>query len=248
MVKVLIRIIKSKLLISIKKRKKENRKKMIMKLSAQILCLVVCLIFSNGQAKILWSDEFDGSTSLSTNWKYDIGGHGWGNHEWQYYTDRSVNSRIENGNLIIDARKEAYGGNQYTSARLLSKRTFKYGILEMRAKLPKGRGTWPAFWLLSAKQPFSWPRNGEIDVMEHVGFEPGVIHGTIHCDKYNWPKNNQKTELKQLLIHFTPTIPIHLTGLVKELGFQLMVNNILSIKEKITHLRVGHLMKSFSLY
>jgi beta-glucanase (GH16 family) len=82
----------------------------------------------------------------------------------------------------------------YTSARLISKKLFQYGIIEMRAKLPPGRGTWPAFWLLA---PGSWPSSGEIDVMEEVGFDPNVIHGTIHCTKYN----NGGTPIESASVH-----------------------------------------------
>jgi beta-glucanase (GH16 family) len=120
-------------------------------------------------------------TTFNQNWSPEIGGGGWGNGEAQYYTNNQ-NINLTNGFLTIQARKESVNGKSYTSARLISKKLFQYGIIEMRAKLPPGRGTWPAFWLLA---PGSWPSSGEIDVMEEVGFNPNVIVGTIHCTKYN---------------------------------------------------------------
>ncbi|HLO57504.1 MAG TPA: glycoside hydrolase family 16 protein [Bacteroidales bacterium] len=151
--------------------------------------------------KLVWSDEFD-YTGLpdSTKWSYDIGGHGWGNQEREYYTgSRLENARVENGVLIIEARKEKMDTNQYTSARLISKgkQEWTYGRFEIRAKLPKGVGTWPAIWMMPAKQSYSdafWPDNGEIDIMEHVGFNPGFIHASTHCKKYNWPAGTQRTD------------------------------------------------------
>jgi beta-glucanase (GH16 family) len=137
--------------------------------------------------KLVWSDEFDtGSAPDPKRWAYDIGGNGWGNSESQYYTNRTENARIENGNLVIEARKEAYLGSAYTSARLLTKNraAWTYGRFEIRAKLPTGRGTWPAIWMLSDHNPLTWPDDGELDIMEEVGFDPNVIHATIHCKQY----------------------------------------------------------------
>ena len=122
----------------------------------------------------------------STKWGYDIGGDGWGNNEKQYYTaSRLENARVENGNLIIEARKEKMDSSEYTSARLVTrgKMDWLYGRFEIRAKLPSGRGTWPAIWMLPTKQSYGdnyWPENGEIDIMEHVGFHPGFIHASTH--------------------------------------------------------------------
>lgn len=88
--------------------------------------------------------------------------------------------------MRIITRNEKIGGQSYTSARLVSKQKFRYGVFEMRARLPGGRGTWPAFWLLSVRKPgWSWPKDGEIDIMEHVGYDMNVIHATIHCAAYN---------------------------------------------------------------
>jgi len=144
----------------------------------------------------VWNDEFD-YTGLpdSTKWNYDVGGNGWGNNELQYYTQKRLeNARVENGNLIIEARKEPWQGRNYTSARLLTKgkADWQYGKIEVRARIPKGRGTWPAIWMLGATTPLKWPDDGELDIMEHVGFDQGVIHGTIHCKKYNHVLGTQK--------------------------------------------------------
>jgi beta-glucanase (GH16 family) len=146
--------------------------------------------------KLIWSDEFDKQgLPDALKWGYDVGGHGWGNQESQYYTsDRLENARVENGKLIIEARKEDFKGNKYTSARLVTKgkSEWTYGRFEIKAKLPSGTGTWPAIWLLSGVDPLVWPDNGEIDIMEHVGHNQGVIHSTVHCKKYNHVIGTQK--------------------------------------------------------
>lgn len=147
--------------------------------------------------KLVWSDEFDKAGSPdSTKWSYEVGGNGWGNNELQFYTrQRAENARIENGRLIIEARKEAYQGKNYTSARLLTKdkTTWQYGRIEAFAKLPKGVGTWPAVWMLGKNvSTVGWPKGGEIDIMEHVGFDEGVVHGTVHTEAYNHKKGTQK--------------------------------------------------------
>jgi beta-glucanase (GH16 family) len=147
--------------------------------------------------KLVWSDEFDYNGLPDSNkWNYDIGGHGWGNNELEFYTEkRPENARVENGFLIIEARKEKWENANYTSARLVTKGKgdWKYGRIEVRAKLPRGLGTWPAIWMLGSTTPLKWPDDGEIDIMEHVGFDPGVIHGSIHCKKYNHVIHTEKT-------------------------------------------------------
>jgi beta-glucanase (GH16 family) len=151
--------------------------------------------------ELAWADEFD-YTGLpdSTAWDYDVGGHGWGNQEKQYYTKaRTENARVENGILIIEARKEKMDSSDYTSARLITrgKNEWLYGRFEIRAKLPRGIGTWPAIWMLPAKQSYGdsyWPHNGEIDIMEHVGYNQGLIHGSTHSLKYYWQVGTQRTD------------------------------------------------------
>ena len=147
--------------------------------------------------KLVWADEFNkAGLPDSAKWKYEVGGNGWGNNELQYYTARrSENARIENGKLIIEARKETYQNKNYTSARLITqgKQTWKYGRIEALAKLPKGLGTWPAIWMLGSNSSTTgWPTCGEIDIMEHVGYDEGVIHGTVHTEAYNHGKHTEK--------------------------------------------------------
>lgn len=135
-----------------------------------------------------WSDEFNGSELNISNWSYEIGNGcnegicGWGNEEQEDYTDDESNSRLEDGKLIITARDEEGG---YSSARIKTedKVELKYGRIDIRAKLPKGQGIWPAIWMLGANiDDVGWPACGEIDIMELVGHEPGIIYGTVHYD------------------------------------------------------------------
>ncbi len=147
-----------------------------------------------------WSDEFDYQGLPDTKkWNYDVGGSGWGNNELQYYTKENLkNARVENGKLIIEAIKENFDKNTYTSARLVTKGKgdFLYGRFEIKAKLPKGIGTWPAIWMLASEQNYSnkyWPDNGEIDIMEHVGYDPGKVHASVHTKAFNHVINTQKT-------------------------------------------------------
>jgi beta-glucanase (GH16 family) len=139
-----------------------------------------------GPLSLVWSDEFnvDGLPNPA-KWGYDLGtgSGGWGNNEVQYYTNRSDNAVCINGNLKITLKKENFSGSNYTSARLLTKDkfAFKYGKVEARAKLPVGRGTWPAIWSLGSNiGTASWPACGEIDIMEHIGNDLNKIFGTLH--------------------------------------------------------------------
>ncbi len=141
---------------------------------------------------LVWSDEFDGpagSRPSATRWTAETGGHGWGNAEHQHYTDRVDNSRHDGqGHLIIEARKEKFGKNEFTSARLVTREKFSrtYGRFSARLKLPKGRGLWPAFWMMGTSiTTEDWPACGEIDVMEFIGHEPGAVHGTLHGPCYS---------------------------------------------------------------
>ena len=141
--------------------------------------------------KAIWSDEFnvDGAPD-ATKWAFDIGtgDWGWGNNEAQYYTNRPENVKVLNGKLIITSIKESYLGSNYTSARIKTqgKFSFKYGKVEMKAKLPLGGGTWPALWMLGNNIPTSgWPACGEIDIMEHVGNTQNKIYGTLHYPNFS---------------------------------------------------------------
>lgn len=147
--------------------------------------------------KLSWSEEFNyEGLPDSTKWGYDIGGHGWGNNELQYYTRASLkNAEVSNGSLKIKAIRETMANREYTSARLLTKgkADFTYGKIEIRAKLPAGRGIWPAVWMLGNNiNTVGWPESGEIDIMEHVGFEKDSVFGTIHTKSYNHIKGTQK--------------------------------------------------------
>ncbi|QQL48956.1 glycoside hydrolase family 16 protein [Mucilaginibacter ginkgonis] len=141
-----------------------------------------------------WADEFNGTGIDATKWGYDTGAGGWGNHELEYYTN-GANSSIVNGNLVITASKQSYQGAGYTSARMVSKGdgNFLYGRIEVRAKIPGGKGTWPAIWMLPTDNAYGdWPKSGEIDIMEHVGQDPNNIYVTVHTGAYNHSINTQK--------------------------------------------------------
>lgn len=139
---------------------------------------------------IVWHDEFDGPELDLKNWTFDIGGNGWGNREWEAYTDRPENVRIENGMLVIEAREEPelIAGRNYSSARIKTQglHAWQYGRIEARMKLPYGQGIWPAFWMLGENiNDVGWPAAGEIDILEHAGKEPNRIYATIHAPGYS---------------------------------------------------------------
>lgn len=137
---------------------------------------------------LIWQDEFDGPEIDRTKWTFDVGGHGWGNNELQTYTERPENARIENGMLVIEARKEQFVRRDYTSARLKTQglHAWTYGRIEARMKLPYGNGIWPAFWMLGADiQQNPWPASGEIDIMEYIGRDANRIYGTVHGPGYS---------------------------------------------------------------
>jgi beta-glucanase (GH16 family)/photosystem II stability/assembly factor-like uncharacterized protein len=147
--------------------------------------------------QLVWSDEFN-YTGLpdSTKWGYEVGKVR--NNELQYYTEkRPENARVENGNLVIQLIKEPFNGSKYTAASVTSqyKGDWTYCNMEVRAKFPAGKATWPAIWCIPTDTVFgSWPRSGEIDIMEHVGFKPGVIHATVHTSAYNIMKHTANTK------------------------------------------------------
>ena len=145
---------------------------------------------------LVWRDEFDGpagSVVDSSKWSFDVGGNGWGNNELESYTSRTANAHLEGGLLVIKALKETFTGpdgvtRDYTSARLLTKNKFSqaYGRFEARIKIPYSQGLWPAFWLLGDNiDTAHWPNCGEIDIMENIGKEPSIVHGTFHGPGYS---------------------------------------------------------------
>lgn len=165
-----------------------------------ILLTVVLIVFSvpafaasNSESKygeldaskwsLVWSDEFTGSSVDMSKWQFTIGGGGFGNNEQQYYTDSTNNAYLENGCLVLNAIQGSYGGENYTSAKLSSKESWKYGRFEFRAKLPAGTGLWPAIWMLPQDMSVyggEWPICGEIDIMEYMGSDVDTVLGTLH--------------------------------------------------------------------
>jgi len=170
-----------------------------MKSSAKIFVLLSGIVaFSltatagnNPGWSLVWSDEFnlpDGSSPDPTKWTFDTGGGGWGNNELEYYSSRTNNARIVGGMLIIQANQENYMGSSYTSARLKTQGiwSWQYGRMEARIKIPYGQGMWPAFWMLGTNiTSVNWPTCGEVDIMENIGREPTLVHGTIHGPGYS---------------------------------------------------------------
>lgn len=140
---------------------------------------------------LAWSDEFNGNALNVQDWNYETGGTGWGNHELENYTARTQNVFLSAGNLVIEARQETYGGNNYTSGRLTTngKQQFTYGRIDIRAKLPVSKGMWPALWMLGSNiATVPWPGCGETDIMELVGSNARQVVGSLH-----W-KNQDGTE------------------------------------------------------
>jgi beta-glucanase (GH16 family) len=137
--------------------------------------------------RLVWNDEFKGPSIDSGKWEFEVNGRGGGNNELQYYTDRKENAFIESGSLVIQARKESYEGpdgkHDYTSARIHTRNRgdWKYGRIDIRARLPFGQGIWPAIWMMPTDEAYgSWAASGEIDIMEELGHEPGKVYGTLH--------------------------------------------------------------------
>jgi beta-glucanase (GH16 family) len=157
-----------------------------------ILLLFVLIGCSYAQDwQLVWSDEFDGSSVDESKWNFmtGTGNGGWGNNELEYY--RKENATVADGFLTITAKKESYGGSQYTSSRMTTKNKgdFLYGRFEMCAKMPLGKGLWPAFWLFPTDEVYGgWAASGEVDMMEYLGHEHTTVHGTLHYGG-KWPNN-----------------------------------------------------------
>ena len=156
---------------------------------------------------IVWQDEFDKDSLDLTKWSREIGGHGWGNNELQFYTDSDSNSYVENGNLTLKAQVvpqgigSSKGLRYYSSARLRTygKGDWKYGRIEVKAKVASGQGIWPAIWMLPTDWLFGgWPSSGEIYIMEHVGYDLGVVHGSVHTEAYNHKINTQRSSARKI--------------------------------------------------
>lgn len=163
-----------------------------------LILFISFIIFINcgvpGGYRLVWSDEFNGNSIDQGKWGYDIGGHGWGNNEFEYYTSRWENAYVSGGFLHIKAIKESYQGKDYTSARLLTKGKFEfqYGYVEARIALPRGRGIWPAFWMLGRNiDQVNWPACGEIDILEAINTE-NKVYATCH-----WQSNGGHAQYGQ---------------------------------------------------
>lgn len=144
---------------------------------------------------LVWQDEFGTTNQMPdpANWSYETGGHGWGNNELQHYVagmyEGDIFARVKEGVLAITADKR---GDRVVSIRMNTKQSWKYGYFEARLKLPSGKGTWPAFWMLPVDFK-NWPADGEIDIMEEVGYRPNWTSSAIHCGAYNHSIGTQKT-------------------------------------------------------
>ncbi len=175
---------------------------------------------------LVWSDEFSGKSINQNYWSFESGNNnGWGNHELEYYTGRTQNAFVSQGNLIIEARAEVFGGSNFTSTRMVTKgkKTFKYGRIDIRAKLPQGKGIWPALWMLGENiDAVGWPTCGEIDMMELLGQEPNKIYGTLH-----WGPSHQSYGKNKVLSTGTFADSFHVYSMVwTQNSIELFVDDI----------------------
>lgn len=207
----------------------------LIKLSIFLFGLFVSPLLAQEDCQVLiWSDEFNiNGAPDPQNWTYDLGAGegGWGNREIQFYRNVSENVRVEDGNLVINAIKNNAG--QWTSARVKSqgRQSFQYGRVEFRAKLPIGSGTWPALWLLGDNiTQVGWPSCGEIDVMEHVGKDPGKIHGSLHSpssfgNTQNTGSTNINTFASEFHLYSVDWTPQSMTFKVDDIAYYVYAPN-----------------------
>lgn len=173
--------------------------------SASLKTLLFCLSLvavscSNDKWKLVWQDEFDSQSLDGTKWTAYVGDGcpnlcGFGNNELQYYTDSPKNIGFEDGKLVISALADSIHNSGYSSAKIVTKNKadWQYGRFEVKAKVPAGKGNWPAIWMLPTENKYGgWPRSGEIDIMETVGYDPGNVHGTVHTQSFNHMIGTQK--------------------------------------------------------
>ncbi|MVO09352.1 family 16 glycosylhydrolase [Flavobacterium sp. TP390] len=166
-----------------------------------LLALLINLTYAQkDNRKLIWEENFNGKALDTTVWNFELGNGcpnicGWGNNESQIYTKN--NHKVEDGMLTITA---AYDGTQYTSTRITTKdkKEFQYGKMEVRAKLPQGKGLWPAFWMLGSNiSQVGWPKSGEIDILEYIGKEPGQVFTSLHTqDSHGNTINTKKTKIE----------------------------------------------------
>lgn len=154
--------------------------------------------------KLVWFDEFNTPVPAmpqETAWRYETGGNGWGNNELQFYVagkhEADTLAYISDGTLKIKALEKAEGGKKYVSVRMNTRKSWLYGYFEARAKLPGKRGTWPAFWMMPVNFK-SWPLDGEIDIMEYVGYRPNIVQSSIHTKAYNHVAHTEKTATQEI--------------------------------------------------
>ena len=205
----------------------------------KILCLFFLgFCFTNAVAqqwKLVWSDEFtQPGLPDPSKWNYDIGGNGWGNQEKQIYTraDPSTVS-IRNGSLFITAIKTPEG--KYHSARLVTRGTadWRYGRIEVRARLPRGRGVWPAIWMLPTDDAYGdWPTSGELDIMEFVGYNPDTVFTSVHTDAYNHMLGTQKTKGHLLRMNWQDFHVYAIEWLENHIHFKIDGNTVFSFKKE----------------
>ena len=197
-----------------------------------ILPLIVLFSFSckdsstdsnelTNEYSLVWQDEFDGDTISASNWTFQLGTGsqfglvGWGNNELQSYTARERNAYIEDGFLVIEAHKESFMGQPYTSARIVTKdkKFWKYGKIEIKAKMPETQGLWPALWMLPQENKYGgWPASGEIDIVELVGHQPDVAHGTIHYGNAYNDKGSSSGKIKDTKSTFATDFHVYSIG------------------------------------
>ncbi len=175
---------------------------------------------------LVWSDEFSGKSINQNYWSFESGNNnGWGNHELEYYTGRTQNAFVSQGNLIIEARAETFASYNFTSARMLTKakKSFKYGRVDIRAKLPQGKGIWPALWMLGDNiGAVGWPTCGEIDMMELLGQEPNKMYGTLH-----WGPSHQSYGTSKTLTGGNFATSFHVYSMVwTQSSIELLVDDV----------------------
>lgn len=190
---------------------------------------------------LAWSDEFNGSAIDNTNWNFETGGGGWGNNELENYTTSSKNSFVSNGYLVIEARQETLGTNSYTSARMTTqnKKTFQYGRIDIRAKVPVTKGMWPAIWMLGTNIPtVGWPACGETDIMELIGTYPARVVGSVHWAQTNGTSGTINNNYNLSSGDFSQQF--HVFSLIwKQNSIQMLVDDQLYMSAKNTDITSG---------
>jgi beta-glucanase (GH16 family) len=209
---------------------------------------------NTGNKVLVWSDEFNvNGLPDPAKWSYDTEGNatGWGNNESQYYTSaRLKNAEVKDGFLYITAHKESFENREYTSARLITKLKgdWLYGRVEVKAKLPDGRGMWPAIWMLPTDWVYGgWPASGEIDIMENVGYNPYVIVASAHTESYNHSIGTQKSATTNVPTCYSDFHVYSLEWEVKEYRVYVDDNLYFTFKNEGTGYKVWPFDKRFHL-